>query len=302
MPLESLLPLFVYFVTGVILPKAGVLKSEHADVLFRVVFNVTLPALAFLSVANAPLSRDSALLPVTALLVNLSCLGAAYLCSRIAGDENRAAGTLRLGTGIINMVFIFPFILGSLGQPALADAVLFDLGNAIFVATVATSIAIRYGHVSSLRFRDAALRLLGTPLFLALALAIIFNLGDLRVPVPVTNTLSPLGATTIPLTIVALGLSFNLSGLRGRMPFVAILLRMPFGLLVGAATVWLFGIEGTTAIVVLVSAAAPIGFSAVTLASVAKLNVEQAAAAVSLSVLLGLFTTTALLWFGSARF
>jgi predicted permease len=296
MPAESLLPLFAYFVIGLGLRAAGVLQKESADVVFRLVFNVTLPALAFLSISQSSLDRDSVLLPVAGLSVNLACLGFAYLLSRLARFGKQRTGSLLLASGICNMVFIFPFVLAALGPLALADAVLFDLGNAIFVATVATSIAIRYGEAKALLFRQSLFRLCRTPVFLALGLAIVLKLGDQQVHQVVSAILSPLAAATIPLTIVALGLSFRLSGLRGIVPTTAILLRMPLGLAVGAAIVHLFGIEGDTAIVVLVSAAAPIGFSAVTLASVAKLDAEQLAATTSLSVLLGMFTTTGLLW------
>jgi predicted permease len=296
MPAESLLPLFAYFVIGFGLRAAGVLQKESADVLFRLVFNVTLPALAFLSISQSSLDRSSALLPVAALSVNLACLGFAYLLSRAAKFARQDTGSLLLGSAICNMVFIFPFVLAALGPLALAEAVLFDLGNAIFVATVATSIAIKYGETQALQFRHRLFRLFKTPIFIALGLAIALKLGEQRVPIFVSEILSPLAAATIPLTIVALGLSFRLSGLRGLVPFTAILLRMPLGLAVGAAIVHLFGIEGDTAIVVLVSAAAPIGVSAVTLASVAELNAEQLAAATSLSILLGMFTTTVFLW------
>ncbi|NIV18871.1 MAG: hypothetical protein GWN47_10845, partial [Woeseiaceae bacterium] len=55
--------------------------------------------------------------------------------------------------------------------------------------------------------------------------------------------------------------------------------------------------------VVIILAAAPIGFNSVSLASIGKLDTEQAAAALSASVGIGLVTTTLLLlaairWFG----
>jgi predicted permease len=62
--------------------------------------------------------------------------------------------------------------------------------------------------------------------------------------------------------------------------------------------VWLFGFAGATATVVLVAAASPVGFSSVTLASVARLDTEQAVAALSLSVAVGMASTPLLLWAG----
>jgi predicted permease len=116
------------------------------------------------------------------------------------------------------------------------------------------------------------------------------------------RVLSPLAAATIPLTIVALGISFSNVTLRDPLPLRAVLLRMPLGLAAGLFFVWLFGFTGTTATIVLIAAASPIGFTSVTLASVAKLDIEKAVAALSISVALGLVSTTLLLWAGQRFF
>lgn len=296
MPFETLLPLFVYFLVGIALRAGGILRSEHADTLLRLVFHVTLPALAFLAVSQAELTRESLLLPFIGFSVNLLCLGAAWAYVRAREADSGRAGAILVGTSVTNMIFVFPFVLAALGQAALADAILFDLGNAVFVASVANAVAIRLGHADRFRISDTALRLLRSPLFIALLLAITLNLLDGNVPALISNTLSPLGAATVPLTIIALGLSFRATHLLDAVPVKAVLFRMPLGLLLGIAVVHAFGLEGTMATVVVVSAAAPIGFNAVALASVAKLKTEQVAAAVSLSVLVGMITTSGLLW------
>lgn len=296
MPLETLLPLFVYFLVGIALRAVGIIRREHADTLLRLVFHVTLPALAFLAISRAEFTRESLLLPLIGFSVNLLCVGAAWAYVRARESDARRAGAIVVGTSVTNMIFMFPFVLAALGQAALADAILFDLGNAVFVASVANVVAIRIGHAEEVRIRDTALRLLRSPLFIALMLAIVLNLLGVVVPPLVSNTLSPLGAATVPLTITALGLSFRAMHLFDSVPMRTVLFRMPLGLLLGLAFVNAFGLEGTMATVVVVSAAAPIGFNAVALASVANLQTDQVAAAVSLSVLTGMITTSGLLW------
>jgi predicted permease len=185
-----------------------------------------------------------------------------------------------------------------LGPEALAEAILVDLGNAVFVATIAYSAAAYFGSTQRASIAASLLRMLRSPLFIALAIALICALGELEPPVLVTRVLSPLAAITMPLTIVALGISFSNVTLRDPMPIRAVLLRMPLGLAAGLFFVWLFGFTGTTATIVLIVAASPIGFSSVTLASVARLDTEQAVAALSISVAVGLASTTLLLWAG----
>ena len=300
MPFASLLPLLVYFLLGIALRSSGVLRSDHAGVLLRLVFQVTLPALAFLSVSQAPLGRSSLLLPLIGFSINLLCLGGAWLYATASGSDPRKAGTIIIGASIANMIFIFPVVLASLGQDALAEAILFDLGNAVFVASVANSVAIKLGQSKHVRIDEAALRLLRTPLFLALLLAIALNLNGLRLPLLLVDTLSPLGSATTPLTIVALGLAFKPEKLLARTSVQAVLARMLVGFLLALVIVRTLGLSGQTATVVIVSGAAPIGFNAVTLATVASLKTDEVAAAVSLSVLIGMIVTTLLLWYAQS--
>jgi predicted permease len=298
MPLESLLPILVYFLTGIVLRRSGMASGSEAAFLFRFILYVTLPALVFQTISGTTLTRDFILLPVTGLAINLVCLSAAIAYSRAARLSTRETGVLVLGAAITNGIFIFTFVLMGLGPEALAEAILVDLGNAVFVATIAYSAAAYFGSSQRASVAASLFRMLRSPLFIALAIALICALGEIKPPVLVTRLLSPLAAITMPLTIVALGISFSNVTLRDPLPIRAVLLRMPLGLAAGLFFVWLFGFTGTTATIVLIVAASPIGFSSVTLASVARLDTEQAVAALSISVAVGLASTTLLLWAG----
>ncbi|HEX6259141.1 MAG TPA: AEC family transporter [Woeseiaceae bacterium] len=298
MPVESLLPILVYFLIGIILRRSGMASDSEAAFLFRFILYVTLPALVFQAISGATLTRELFLLPVSGLAINLVCMSAAIVYARAASLSPRASGVLVLGAAITNGVFVFSFVLMALGPEALAEAILVDLGNAVFVATFAYSAAGYFGSSRRASLAASLFRTIRSPLFIALAVALVCALGEIKPPVMATRVLSPLGAATIPVTIVALGISFSNVTLRDPLPIRTVLLRMPLGLAAGFFFVWLFGFTGVTATVVLVAAASPIGFSSVTLASVARLDTEQAVAALSLSVAIGLVSTTLLLWAG----
>lgn len=296
MLVESLLPILVWFLVGIVLRRSDLAGGAEAAFLFRFILYVTLPALVFEAISGATLTRDLILLPVTGLAINLICMSAAILYARATALPARAAGILVLGAATTNGVFHFAFVSTALGQEALAESILVDLGNAVFVATFAYSAAGWFGSSQRASVASSLLKTLRSPLFIALALALVFALDEMNPPALVGTVLSPLGAATIPLTIVALGISFSNVTLRDPLPVRTVLLRMPVGLAAGLFLVWLFGFSGTTATVVLVAAAAPIGFSSVTLASVANLDTAQAVAALSISVAIGLVSTSLLLW------
>jgi len=295
MPLQTLLPIFVYFLIGFLLRYRGIANRDQADFLFRVVLYVTLPALVFLAIADAELSHRTILLPVAGITVNLVCAIAAIFYVRTMKLENHRAGAIVLGAGITNMLFVFPFVLSVLGQAALADAILFDLGNAVFVGTIAYSISFYFGKSKAASGASLLLKTIRAPIFVAVAAALIVNTFHISIPTFASEILSPLGAVTIPLVLIAIGISFSTAGFSGRLPVVTILLRMLLGFIVGLLIVWAFGFAGATAAVIVVSAAAPIGFSSVTLASIGELDTEQAAAALSMSVAIGMISTTLLL-------
>jgi predicted permease len=155
-----------------------------------------------------------------------------------------------------------------------------------------------FGQAQGASVASSLLKTLRSPLFIALAAAIVFSARGMKPPAIAAQALSPHAAATVPLTIVALGISFSNVTLRDPLVVRTVLLRMPLGFVTGLLLILLFGFTGTTATVVLVAAAAPIGFTSVTLASVAKLDTDSVVAALSLSIAIGLISTTLLLWAG----
>lgn len=297
--LEALVPIFAWFVVGVVLRSCGVASRENAALMFRLVFFVTLPALAFVTISRTELTLQSSALPLAGFLVNLFCTAIAFAYARMRNVDRRIAGTVMLGAGIANTAFVFPFILGVLGPDAFAQAVLYDLGNAMFVAAIAYGIAIRYGESGESAVLLSVVKVLRTPLLLAVFAAIIVSLANVEIPRLLDGILSPLGAATIPLIMLALGASMSAARLRDPVVYGTVLMRMVGGLIVGLSLAIAVGLGREGAVVVVALASAPIGFNVVTLTSMGKLDVEHATAALSMSIVIGLFTATAIVLAGA---
>lgn len=298
MLVEALTPLIAYIAFGVVLRLANVVTAELAPILFRFVFVCTLPPLIFASIAEAPLGAESALLPLTGFTINISCALAAWAWGHWRGLAHKETALLIFNASIINMLFTYPFVQAIVGEAGLRDAALFDIGNATYVATIASMLAMYYGQEGEVRIRRALVELLRLPIFYGLAAALLVNLTGIPLPSLVLDVAWPIGRASTPIILVALGISLTRASFSAGLPVVPILFRMGLGFVLGVALTSLFDIDGTTRWVVLAGAAAPIGFGAVTLAAVGKLDVPRAAAAVSVSVLLGIVTSTALLAIG----
>jgi len=285
--LSQLLPIFVYFGLGVLIRHLGTAERQHGDFLLRFVFFVTLPLLILTSVSGIEFTADKAVLPLLNIGVNLLCFGLTLLVSKWKRLDRKTTGTLLVGTTIVNNSFMFPFTLAVYGQNGFADAILWDFGNAIMMATFVYALAFRYGGEEQ-RGWGMLLRILKSPLVWSLAISVLLALTRTRLPEQVAAIAAPLGQMTGPLILVALGIITTLKLARLDLALLTVGIRMVFGLLCGVLLATLAGLDGTTFKVVALCAGAPIGFNAVTLSSMAKLDTDLSASSVSLSILAGL--------------
>ena len=112
-------------------------------------------------------------------------------------------------------------------------------------------------------------------------------------PAWLVEVLRLVGQSILLLVIVALGVLFDARLLGDRRVIVALALRVLLGLALGLLLAWIFDLQGLTRAVLVLGAAAPIGFSAVVFADREGLHREMAASAASISVRVN--------WHGNAR-
>jgi predicted permease len=290
----QLAPIFVFFAIGMLLKRAGLADRSDGDFVLRLVFFVTLPLLIVLTLSAAPIGLGQALLPIANIVVNFLCLAAVLLATRPLKLPRPAQGSMAMNTMIANNAFMFPFILAVYGDSGFADAVLFDFGNAIMVATVTFAIAFRF---SDEPYHPLVMvkRIVKGPIFWALAIGVLLSVSGTAIPERVAAVIDPLAQMTSPLILIALGIFFSFSFKHIRLVGLAVAIRMGLGFLFGVAFAWLAGFEGQTFVVVALCSGAPIGFMALTFTSLARLDMELTTSAVSLSILIGLVYTPLLM-------
>jgi predicted permease len=286
--LLQLLPIFAFFAVGVLLKAAGVAERSHADFLLKLVFFVTLPLLILITLPSARLGVEKALLPLANIVVNLVCLGVALLAMRRLSLPRSTQGAMVMNTMTSNNAFVFPFILSIYGESGFADAILYDFGNALMVATITYIAAFKYSDETHDNF-SMLKRMIKSPLLWALGAGVALSVTGTALPGTVSQAAAPLAQMTAPLILIALGIFFSLSLGQIKLVGLALTIRMLLGLAFGLGFATLAGLEGQTFAVVALCSAAPIGFTALTFTSMARLDMALTAPAVSLSILIGLF-------------
>lgn len=292
-------PIIFFFLIGVLLRQLGFADRSHGDFALRLAFFVTLPLLILLTLPNTALSVEKIMLPLANIVVNILCFASMLVLTKPLTLPRPVLGAMAMNTLIVNNAFMFPFILAVYGESGFADAVLYDFGNAIMVATVTYAIAFRYSDET---YKPYAMlgRIAGSPLFWALVIGVVLSVSGMAIPAAVVPIVDPVARMTAPLILIALGIFFSFSARQIRLVGLSLAIRMGLGLLFGVGFALLVGLEGQSFVVVALCSAAPIGFMALTFTSMARLDAELSASAVSLSILLGLvYIPLLLLLFGA---
>ena len=285
--LVQLIPIFIYFAIGLALRKLAVANTSQGEFMLRFVFYVTLPLLILTSLSRTPMTLDKAWLPLANISVNFACMLVALLVVKFLVLDRKTTGTMLVSTMIVNNTFMFPFILAVYGEQSFTDAVLFDFGNALLMATYVHALAFRYGGEDYSPW-SRLIKIIKSPLIWALLLGVIMSITGIRLPQQVVDIVGPLGQMTGPLILVALGIFFSLSLADLKLVSLTVLIRMGMGLLFGIAIANYLDLGDSTFIVVVLCSGAPIGFNALTFSSLAKLDTQLSSSAVSVSVLAGL--------------
>jgi predicted permease len=287
--------LIALFAVGYLARRLGLLAPPHAGRMLQLVITVGLPALFLADVSRIELHTDLVALPVSAVLIILASWVVALFTGRLMNLQRPQQGAMSICAMSINNGFLFPFVIAVWGQVGFAQLALFDFGNALCQGSLVYAIAATYGGHGT-GFAAIARKVLSFPPLWALLVALLLNVADVALPAWLTTSLRTLGQVILLLVIVALGVLFDARLMRDSRVLATLALRTVLGLVLGYLCVLLFGLEGMTRAVVLLGAAAPIGFSAVVIANRENLDRTLAASAASISVLLALAYVPLALW------
>ncbi|KAK1184784.1 AEC family transporter [Streptomyces sp. NBS 14/10] len=202
-------------VTGYVLGRRGSLGEHGRDVLTAVAFQVASPALLFSTLSRANLS---VLLSVPMLVTGLSTVVVAGTFIAVGAVRRWSVGRTTIGALCASYVNA-----GNLGIPV----AMYVLGDASLIAPVllfqqlvVSPIALTVIDLSRSEGRTSLLRQLTTPVRNPIVVGslsgVVVAAAGWRIPGPVMEPVSMLGAMAVPGVLLAFGLSLPGSALPGR--------------------------------------------------------------------------------------
>lgn len=283
---QIIAPVFVCAGLGFYWSRSG--RPFHIETVTALVTNIGAPMLIFSTLVK--LEMDLGVLIEFALISLLSILlfaaiGLTLLKALKYDFRAYLPGLMFSNTGNMGM----PLCLFAFGEEGLVLAI------AIF--TVAAFLQFTFG-VWLASGSSSASMILKTPLIYSVILALALKTSDVELPSALINTTQLLGNMTIPLMLMALGVSLaNLTvGYLKRATILAVI-RLSMGFSVGLALAEIFGLTGVARGVLILESTMPVAVFNYLFALKYDRAPGEVAGMVLVSTLLSFLTMPALLWF-----
>ncbi len=213
------LPVFAVILSGWIAGASGYLPRSLAGPLVQFAYNVAMPALVFLTIAE---ERLDALMEWGFIAAfgggSMLCFGAVYAAARILG--NRGAGPSALigaSATMTNTGFVALPVLNALygARGVLAAAVATVLVAVLMFPPLIGLLERDREMANSRRGAGASVRLiLVNPLIVSTVLGLVWSLSGLPVPTPLGDLARIFGDTLTGCALFSIGLGFSISALR----------------------------------------------------------------------------------------
>lgn len=254
----------------------------------RLVMEVGAPSLIFATFMEIEIDMEAFKAMALASLIAMLAFGALgatvlHLCKL----DQRTWLPSQMFPNVGNMGL--PLCLLAFGDEGLALGLTYFMVNVVFGFTL--GMAISSGKL-------ALSEVARNPMFYAVLLTLLFLFTDSRPPAWIQNTLSLLGGFTIPLMLIAMGVSlarFHISSLSRSLGLAV--LRLSMGFLVGVVLAEVLGLEGVARGVMILQCAMPVAVFSYLFAVRFDRNPEEVAGAVVISTLLSFLTLPLLLWY-----
>ncbi|MDT8399392.1 MAG: AEC family transporter [Pseudomonadales bacterium] len=284
--LSVISPVFICALIGF-----GWMKQGHAfDTLFisRLVTNVGAPCLIFSTFMEIDLDLAAFSTMATAAFVSIVVFGlVGFGVLKASGLSQQTFLPSQMFPNVGNMGL--PLCLLAFGEEGLVLGLTYFMVSSVFGFTL--GMAISSGTLS---FRE----LLKNPMFYAVLITLGFLFGGFEAPAWLYNTTKLLGGLTIPLMLIALGVSlaqFRVSSLGRSVALSVMRLLLGFGVAVLLADI--MELDGVARGILIMQCSMPVAVFSYLFALRYKRQPEEVAGTVVISTLLSFLSLPLLLWY-----
>lgn len=208
-------PIFVILALGIILARAGIITDAFIDAGSKLVFNVTLPALLFITISKTNIEHTAnfsligyALVATIVVFILLEML-AAYCIHPPLDRGVVVQGAFRSNMGIVGLAYC----ANAYGEVGLATASIY-LGPVTILFNVLAVITLNRSLNKHRSLTGTLIDIAKNPLILGIVLALPVAWAHWQVPAILVKSGEYFAQMTLPLALLCTGASLSLKALR----------------------------------------------------------------------------------------
>lgn len=265
---EEFLYIIIIIGIGYLLKRLNILQEKDGEVISKIIFKITLPALVLVTFDSVKIETSLILLPIIVLVFGImtACLGLFVF----KNEERELKGSLlMLSSGFNVGLFAFPLVYAIWGIDGLTYFSMFDVGSSFVVFGICFIFA-SYFSKEGLRLNPMEiLKKLGKSIpLITYIIASILNLIHIQLPDILINVASKISGANMPLSLLLLGLflnfKFDKQFLKPMVKFLAF--RYGLGLIVGLVLYFILPLDIMFRYTILIGLLLPVAASALTFA------------------------------------
>ncbi|MFS0778178.1 AEC family transporter [Neobacillus sp. 3P2-tot-E-2] len=265
---QEFLYIIIIIAFGYLLKRLNILQEKDGEVISKIIFKITLPALVLVTFDSVKIETSLILLPVIVLVYGIIT---AFLGLFLFKNEERElkGSLLMLSSGFNVGLFAFPLVYAIWGIDGLTYFSMFDVGTS-FVVFGISFILGSYFSEEGLRLNPMEiLKKLGKSIpLMTYLIASILNLTHIQLPDFIINVADKISGANMPLSLLLLGLFLNFKFDKQFMKPMAKFLafRYGLGLIVGLVLYFILPFDTMFRYTILIGLLLPVAASALTFA------------------------------------
>lgn len=218
---------------GYFLKRINILKESDGEVISRLIFNVTLPAIVINVFSTMYIDKNLLLIPIICLVYGLMMTVVGLTVFK--GESRRSKGMLAMLVPSFNIgLFAYPLVESIWGTEGLRYFGMFDMGNSFIVFAVCYIIASVYSsNEGEISYKNIFSKVLQSIPFLTYIITLTINLLGFSIPKPIIEITGILSKANMPLALLVLGLylsfSFKKAYLKNMAKIIALRYLIGFG-------------------------------------------------------------------------
>ncbi|RCW57392.1 MULTISPECIES: AEC family transporter [Halanaerobium] len=204
--LEQLLLMGVLIALGFYLNRAGKIKQAAENGIAELTIDIAFPALIFTNIVkdfDFSMLRQYLIVPISALIITVISILIIFVITRSRGYSRREQEEFAFVSVFSNNIFVgAPICLALFGAQGLILAILYDFGMQLILWTVGIWLLKDSGQNAESHF----LANIFSPPIVGLLLGLLVVFSGFKMPQSVINITDSIGAITVPLAMIFIGL------------------------------------------------------------------------------------------------